>query len=81
MFANIIRSVAHYVIPIGTEYIISGIAANAVKNQSKICKLAAGISSLVIGGMIGEKATDYFDEKTEELKQKMKKFESTEAEE
>ena len=71
---ELLKVVGSYVIPIGTEAIVTSIAANAVRNQSTLMKIAAGFSSLVVGWWIGDKACDYFDDELYRFKGKWDKF-------
>lgn len=69
-----LKMLAEFVIPIGTETIVAGITSNAVKNEGGLVKIAAGISSLVIGWWIGDKAVDYLDEQLDEMQAKWEEY-------
>lgn len=71
---EILKVIGGYVIPIGTEAVVTSIAANAVRNQSTLMKIAAGISSLWVGWWISDKACDYLDSELDRFKGKWDKY-------
>jgi hypothetical protein len=71
---ELLKAIGGFVIPIGTEVITTSFTANVVKNQSSLMKLAAGVSSLVIGWWIGDRAADYFDDELDRFKGKWDKY-------
>lgn len=71
---ELLKAVAQIVIPIGTEAVVSGIAVNAVKGMGKGTKIAALISSAVIGWWVGEQAEDWLECQMDEFKGKWDQY-------
>ena len=71
---ELIKAVGGFVIPLGTEAIITSVAANSVKNCGPFMKAAATISGLVIGWWVGDKAADYLDGELDRFKGKWDKY-------
>ena len=64
---KILKTAVSIVIGIGTETIVSGIAKNAIKdNSSKILNVCAKVASVAVAGVITQACTDHIDKTVEE---------------
>lgn len=62
-----IKFIGKYLIPFGTNAIMSGIAAEATKNASTLGKISAQVASFAISAAVTEVATEAFDKQVDEI--------------
>lgn len=61
------KKIVKYVVGYGTGIVINGIINSNVEPDRIDQKIAVGVASLAIGGVIAEAASDYTDRRIEEL--------------
>ena len=69
-----VKAIAGFIVPVGTEAIVTSIAAGAVRNQGTLTKIAACASSLVIGWWAGDKAVEFLDGQLDEFQKKWEQY-------
>ena len=66
-----IKFLGKLLIPLGTNAIMSGVAAEATKNAATITKVAAQVASFAISTAVSEVATDSFNSTVDDLERKL----------
>lgn len=64
---GVLKSITEIAIPIGTGAIVNGVVSEAVKDQSKIIKVCAGVASLFIDIGISKAVTECAHKEIDEL--------------
>lgn len=62
-----IKFIGKYLIPFGTNAIMSGIAAEATKNASTLSKISAQVASFAISAAVTEVANEAFDKQIDQI--------------
>ena len=68
---EIFKKIMRYIVTAGSSAIIGGLAADATKNASTIEKICASTAGIVLGGLVGDAASNYMDKTIDDIHDKI----------